>query len=231
MIIVTSNILFSALPLFFLSLAVVFIPYVSKAPQFLTTIVHEIGHGIVAIPFGGRIARIKLHSDGSGSTEAKYGWFLYHPVRLLSLLMGYGAPLYVGLALVIASYYNQPLVSLWILGITGILTLFAIRNWMGFLIISLYNVAVITLVILNSGSFSIQPAVYVIGFILIIRGITDIVNAGVMVFKDEGEEDTDFHIMEEEMLLPSEFWYIFFCIFHIITISYLFLTFFPIVLA
>lgn len=230
MIIITPTIIFSVAPLLLIALALVFIPYISRISKLLTTIVHEVGHGIVAIPFGGRISHILLHSDGAGEAETKYSWFLYHPVRLISLLMGYGMPLYAGLALMIASYHSEPIVSLWILGVTGILTLFAIRNWMGLLIVSLYNTCVIVLVFLNFNYSDISAPVYVIGLVLILRGVIDILFAGKMVFFD-GQEDTDFHIMEEEMFLPAVFWYVFFVIFHVIIISYLLITFFPIVVA
>lgn len=229
MIIVTSNILLSASPLLLISAAIVFVPFVSRISKYITTLIHEIGHGIVAIPFGGRISKIKLHHDGSGETESKYGWFLYHPVRLVSLLMGYGAPIYVGLALLIASYHNQPLVSLWILGVAGLLALIAIRNLFGLVVVLSYNLFIIYLIFTNNNLADISAPVVVVALVLILRGILDVVHAGKTVFDDDADNDeTDFHLMEDEMILPPKFWFILFVVFHVIVIATLILVFFPI---
>ena len=210
------------LPLIVGVLAVVFIPFVSKVPEWFATLVHEIGHGVIAIPFGGFIGGIKVNSDGSGSADTKYaGGLLYKPVRIISLLMGYAFPVYIGIALLISAYYENTSVGGWILGIMGILVLFCIRNLFGLLIVIGYEALFVTFFVLNVGDT--LTFMTFVGLLFIVRGLIDFIMVAPLVFgEDTDEDETDFHLLRDEALLPRQFWYVFFILFHGIILHFFF---------
>ena len=57
---------------FVAGVAFALIPGVRRVAQWMTTLVHEIGHALLAIPFGGRPTGIELHMNGSGEAEVAY---------------------------------------------------------------------------------------------------------------------------------------------------------------
>ena len=220
-------------PIFVGVLALVFVPFISKVAEWFVTLIHELGHGLVTLPFGGRLGGIHLESDGSGSTNMQYrGGIFYKPVRILSLLMGYAFPVYLGLALLIIAYYRNAVLGGWILGVIGIILLFSIRNLFGLFIVLAYEVLFVLFFWTGMATDSTLGYILFAGFLFTIRGLIDIVMVGIMVFSDDPEDDsTDFHLLEEEAIFVPQFWYIYFIVSHTITLSLFFTHFFPLTLS
>ena len=202
------------LPILLAAVALVAVPFISKVAEWMATLVHEVGHGIIAIPFGGRTS-IKVASDGSGSADTEYSdSLLFKPVRIFSLLMGYAFPIYVGIALLISAYYNMPIIGAWILGVIGVILIFSIRNIFGFLLVLGYSAAFFVFFIMNNFLDDMAFVIFM-GIVFLIRGIMDFIFVAPLVFgEDNDEAETDFHILQEEALLPPQFWYVFFVLLH-----------------
>ncbi|TFD62840.1 M50 family peptidase [Cryobacterium suzukii] len=99
------------------------------------TIVHEGGHGVVAVLSGRRLGGIRLHSDTSGLTVSRGR--PTGPGMIFTLLAGYPAAALLGLgaAWLLGRGYDVGL--LWVLLLLLALLLVQIRNWFG-----LWSVAV-----------------------------------------------------------------------------------------
>jgi len=219
------------LPILIGVLAVVFVPFVSKVAEWFTTLIHEVGHGIIAVPFGGRVGGIHLHSDGSGHADTQYSGFFVTPVRIFSLLMGYAFPVYLGVSLLITAYYKNVNVGSWILGIIGLILLFSIRSWFGFLIVLVYEALFLYYFHSSISAESTIDFMVFAGFLFTIRGLIDIVMVGLNVFEDQVDGESDFHILEEEVFFPPKFWYIFFLVLHAAILTFFFLKYFPLTLS
>jgi hypothetical protein len=115
--------------------AIVLFPPVWRLARHAITIVHEGGHGVVAVLCGRRLGGIRLHSDTSGLTVSRGR--PSGPGMIFTLLAGYPAPALLGLgaAWLLSRGYDVGL--LWALLAALALLLVQIRNWFG-----LWSVAV-----------------------------------------------------------------------------------------
>lgn len=80
------------------SLAVVFVPgltWLNFPFRMLTTLVHELGHGLTALATGGRFVRFIIHSDGSGLAYTAGGW------RFMVIPAGYAGVAVFGAGLIL----------------------------------------------------------------------------------------------------------------------------------
>lgn len=93
------------------------------------TIVHEAGHGFVAVLCGRRLSGIRLHSDTSGLTVSvgrPRG-----PGMVATAVAGYCAPGIVGLGAAALLARGYAIGVLWALAVVLALVLVQIRNWFG----------------------------------------------------------------------------------------------------
>jgi hypothetical protein len=220
-------------PLLIGVLALVFVPFISKIAEWFVTLIHELGHGLIAIPFGGRIGGIHLESDGSGSANLEYvGGIFYKPVRMFSLLMGYAFPVYLGLVLLLTSYYNNVFLGACILGAIGVILLFSVRNLFAFFVVLAYEALFVLFFWTGMGTEITLSFILFVGFLFTLRGLIDIIMVGTIVFSDDtGDDYTDFHILEDEIFFNPKFWYVFFILSHGLTLTLFFIHFFPLTLS
>src|SRR5690554_1833083 len=87
-------------PAILISIIIVIVPGIKHVGVLITSLVHEIGHGLVALPFGGFSSGVNISGDGSGSMNSGK---LFKPVQIVMLLSGYGFPVHLGLALIVAA--------------------------------------------------------------------------------------------------------------------------------
>ncbi|SEM98698.1 M50 family metallopeptidase [Cryobacterium luteum] len=125
---------------------IVLFPPVWRVARHAITIVHEGGHGVVAVLCGRRLGGIRLHSDTSGLTVSRGR--PSGPGMIFTLLAGYPAPALLGLgaAWLLSRGYDVGL--LWALLAALALLLVQIRNWFG-----LWSVAVTAAVVFGVSWF------------------------------------------------------------------------------
>ncbi|MBG6213604.1 MAG: M50 family metallopeptidase [Cryobacterium sp.] len=109
--------------------AIVLFSPVWRLGRHAITIVHEGGHGIVAVLSGRKLGGIRLHSDTSGLTVSRGR--PTGPGMIFTLLAGYPASALLGLgaAWLLSRGYDVGL--LWLLLAALALLLVQIRNWFG----------------------------------------------------------------------------------------------------
>lgn len=115
--------------------AVVLITPAWRVARHAITIVHEGGHGVVAVLSGRRLGGIRLHSDTSGLTVSRGR--PSGPGMIVTLLAGYPAAALLGLGAAWLLSRGYDVALLWALLALLALLLVQIRNWFG-----LWSVAV-----------------------------------------------------------------------------------------
>ncbi|TFD09213.1 M50 family metallopeptidase [Cryobacterium sp. TMT1-66-1] len=114
---------------------IVLFPPVWRLARHAVTIVHEGGHGVVALLCGRRLGGIRLHSDMSGLTVSRGR--PSGPGMIFTLLAGYPAAALLGLGAAWLLSLGYDVGLLWVLLVLLALLLVQIRNWFG-----LWSVAV-----------------------------------------------------------------------------------------
>lgn len=110
-----------------------------RTTRHLVTVVHEGGHGLVALLVGRRLAGIRLHSDSSGLTVSKGR--RTGAGMVLTLLAGYVAPALLGLLVTFGVHTGHSVGSLWLLLLALALLLLQIRNLYGLWVVLVSGVA------------------------------------------------------------------------------------------
>jgi hypothetical protein len=105
------------------------------ATTHVSTVAHELGHGLAAAALGGRIDRLRMHRDGSGVAEATLPG--RRPVsRFVISAVGYVAPGVLALASIRAALAGAAV--LWVaylVAVLAIMLVLAIRSWWGTLLV------------------------------------------------------------------------------------------------
>jgi len=124
-----------------LALALVWLRPAWSLTRHLVTVVHEGGHGVVAMLGGRRLSGIRLHSDSSGVTVSRGR--PTGPGMIATAAAGYLGPALLGLvaALVVASGYA--LAMLWAILVGLTLLLLQIRNFFGLWVVLLCGAGVV----------------------------------------------------------------------------------------
>ena len=105
------------------------IPYFGKSLRVVNTLFHEAGHAFMALAFSGKVLRMELFPDLSGTTKTATGSSL---ARFAVAVSGYPFASASAWILLFLIYHNQETVVLWILGILAMLALlFFVRNTFG----------------------------------------------------------------------------------------------------
>lgn len=197
-----------------LGLSLAFLPYVSKISSYYSTLIHEIGHGVSSLNPVGGLGGISLSPDSSGENRVSYkGGLLFIPIRIGSLMAGYAAPIYAGLFFLVTTVFNLGDVFKWVISIICILTLLAIRNLFGALIIIIHAAFWGCIVFLDI--LPLYPVLVSLGVILLARGIHDYIQvAGYSFISRHKGLGTDFDLLQQEFFLPRQVWFVVFTVFH-----------------
>lgn len=202
-----------------LGIALAFLPYVRKISTYYSTLIHEIGHGISSLNPTGGLGGISIKPDSSGENMVSYrgGGLFFIPIRIGSLMAGYAAPIYAGIFFIATTIFDIGYVFKWIIAIVCVLTLLAIRNLFGALIILIHAGVWAAIIFLDF--IPLYPTLTVLGLILISRGLSDYVEvckySFVPKYKGMG---TDFDLLQQEFLLPRQVWFVLFTVGHTIGI-------------
>lgn len=207
----------------FIAGALFFIPKLRGIPTFLTTLVHEVSHGVVVVPFfplGGRMGTIRIEPSGEGQSEVHYpAWpkLLGFIVRLINLLIGYAAPLYVGFVLLLWTVNGMIGYAAPTLAVIALIGVLFVRGWFGWLTSLAFFI--INIALLNSVSYDlITQAVTFVAVTLIVGGALDLYRVAASVFGwGEPMTGTDFDIAAEELLwgfVSAQGWFIIFLALH-----------------
>jgi len=186
------------------------VPFLGRIARLAATIVHEVGHCVVVVPFGGRIRRIDLHPDGSGEAWVQLGrvpgavrWL----VRLLNLFAGYSAPIWAGVLLVTGAVVGSPWLPVAVLGVVGLVALLFVRNWFGLLVVIGFDALAVWVAVRPSDLTLLVVAA--LGAALLVDGLRSLVQV-VRWLLTGARVQTDFHIAAAEMRLPAVVWFVLF---------------------
>lgn len=203
-----------------LGLALAFLPYVRKASTYYSTLIHEIGHGVSSLNPVGGLGGISISPDSSGENQVSYrsGGLLFIPIRIGSLMAGYAAPIYAGILFIATTVLDLGDVFRWVISIICALTLLAIRNLFGALIILLHAAFWAGMVFFDI--LPLYPTLTVLGFILISRGFHDYFQVAKYSFVPKYKGlGTDFDLLQQEFLLPRQVWFVLFTVGHSIILA------------
>lgn len=100
-----------------------------RVTRHVVTVVHEGGHGVVALLVGRRLSGIRVHSDSSGLTVSRGR--PTGPGMVLTLLAGYLGPSLLGMLVAVGIHSGHAVATLWLLLIALALLLLQIRNLYG----------------------------------------------------------------------------------------------------
>lgn len=142
------------------------IPHVKYVPEMLSTLVHEVGHGVSVLPFGGSLPKIKIMLNTSGEAESSYARvprLLTLPTQIVHIFSGYSAPIFVGIFFICSALGFTTEISGWfpIIGlilaasvVTFSLRIFPLIGWLSYLLNGLYWIALIAAVCGASAPFN-----------------------------------------------------------------------------
>ncbi len=187
-----------------------FVPFVGRVARIAATIVHEVGHAVVVVPFGGRIQRIELHADGSGEAWVQLGRVpgaIRWAVRTANLFAGYSAPLWGGVLLVTGVLHGSRWLPVAVLGVVGIVALLFVRNWFGLLVVVGFDLLALWVALQPS-----EATVLVVagaGAALVVDGLRSVLHVARWLVTG-ARVQTDFHIAAAELRLPAVVWFVLF---------------------
>lgn len=194
-----------------------FVPYLKTVATWFVTIIHEAGHAIFSLLTGNGISAIRLHKDGSGSTDTLHVSGLFSRLfRIIVLFAGYTAPIYLGFGLIMLNLNDLAMVAFYILLVIGLLTLVFLRSWFGIIILAIYFLSLFAVMVVNNGA-TLPLFVNFLGFLFVALGLKDLIQVAGPVFmkkKYSMSASSDFHILQEESLfhIPAQAWYVFYVI-------------------
>lgn len=197
-----------------IALIVSFTPKVRYLAQTLGTIVHELGHAVVVMPFGGRLQGIKLRLNTEGEAVVgipRYPFPFYQILRIVNLFAGYSAPVYFSFLLYVSLVFEWNLFLQILFGVMSVIVLLFIRNWFG-IIIAVGFAAVNTVFIVLLPEF-IDEYALTLAVILFIRGVIDIYQAAGWTFRNKLEQ-SDFTLAAKELHGSPQLWFVLFACFH-----------------
>ena len=131
----------------------------------VVTIVHEAGHGFVAVLTGRRLSGIRLHSDTSGLTLSvgkPRGFGM-----ILTAAAGYPAPALLGLGATALLVRGYGVGLLWLLVLILALMLVQIRNWFGLWSILVCGVVLVAVTWRAPDEIVAAAAVVITAFLLL----------------------------------------------------------------
>lgn len=186
------------------------VPGARRLGRLIVTIVHEVGHCVAVVPFGGRIRRIGLHADGSGEALvdlARVPRAVRGPVRTLNLFAGYGTPLWLGAGLVVAAVDGARTGPAIALGAVGLVALVFVRNAFGVvLVVAVDALAIWTAVV---GGRATGALIAGLGGLLLVDGAFSVLRVAGWTASG-ARVRTDFQIAAAETRIPAALWFVLF---------------------
>lgn len=183
-------------------LVVVLIRPVWLVARHAVTIVHEMGHVVMAWAWGRRIRGIRLHSDTSGlaiTAGKPRGMGV-----LMTYLAGYTAPSVLGVGMVWASFAGFSGVALTLVVLMFLLAFLLVRNIFGFLTVAL-ALAASTYTLWTGNPQAITAFTFILGMSMAISGVRAVVD--LYQVHDQGEaESSDASMAAQHSPLPASFW-------------------------
>ncbi len=187
-----------------------FVPFLGRVARVAATIVHEVGHCVVVVPFGGRIERIDLHPDGSGEAWVRLGRVpaaVRWAVRIANLFAGYSAPVWAGVLLLAGVLHGSRWLPVVVLGVVGLVALAFVRNWFGLLVVVGFDALALWVALRPSEATVLVVAG--VGAAFVVDGVRSVVAVARWLLTG-ARVQTDFHIAAAEMRLPAAVWFVLF---------------------
>lgn len=166
------------------------------------TIVHEMGHVMMAWAWGRRIDGIRLHTDTSGLaiTAGKPRGLGV----LMTFLAGYTAPALVGLAMVWASFAGYSGIALTLLVVVLVLAFLLVRNIFG-LLVAAAALAGSGWVLWVGDAQTVTAVTFIAGLFLTIGGLRSVGDLSKAHSRGEGAT-SDAGMAARHSLLPAVAW-------------------------
>jgi len=202
-------------------IAIVSIPVVGVYFRVLSTLFHEIGHGLMALIMGGGVRKIELSASTAGlATTTSRNWFS----RVMILLAGYPfASMMAALSALILSSYGTSKLLLFI-GLIAIISMVIwVRNIFGLIWIAAFSGITIFAYINADSKFSFLYAMFIV-VILSIESVRSAVVILTLSFKSK-KDAGDARDLAMITKIPTLFWgFLFFLqsLFFFIVAMYLF---------
>ncbi len=170
--------------------------------RYAETIVHEMGHVVVALLFGRRVLGIRVNRDSSGCTTTTGGhrWIGV----LASTLAGYPAPPTIGLALVwavVSGYSGAALIGL---DAVLVVALLLVRNLFGLLIVG-GTLGASGLVLWRDDPAVVTAFVVTVGLFLVVTALRESVTLASSHHRGEGAE-SDASALARLTWIPATVW-------------------------
>jgi len=170
--------------------------------RYAETIIHEMGHVLVALLFGRRVLGIRVNKDSSGCTTTTGGhrWIGV----LASTLAGYPAPPTIGLALVwavVSGYSGAALIGL---DAVLVVALLLVRNLFGLLIVG-GTLGASGLVLWRDDPVVVTAFVVAMGLFLVVTALRESVTLAVSHHRGEGAE-SDASALARLTWVPATVW-------------------------
>lgn len=167
------------------------------------TIVHELGHACAGVMTGRFITGITLRFDHSGTTMS-YG--RTGPSAVWATFWGYPVPAVVGAALVWSALTGWGSFALSVSAILLLLTLLAIRNWAG-LVIILVAAAVSLALVWFASAEVLGHVTFVLGIALLVGAVRDWIKVlSVHTHRRDELESSDAFTLYRLTGVPSPVW-------------------------
>lgn len=181
--------------------------------KYPVTLVHEAGHGFVAMLSGRKLSGIRLHSDTSGLTTSagkRRGLG-----AVLTSAAGYPAPTVLELVIVYLISLGYATASLWALLAMLVLVLLQIRNWFGVWSVLASGAVVVLAAQFLTPFFQGLIATAIAALLLLgaVRSVRNLQMARRAEMRLSGKSVSDADGLREETGLPAALWVGFFYLF------------------
>lgn len=197
-----SDFLLKCLAFLIIALLLLKTPIVGKYVSLVNTLIHEVGHALVTILTGGKVAKIELFANTEGTAWSRHRFFFG---GVLTSLAGYPAASATAFLFVYFSINgNYAYILLGLLAVLVVSALFWIRNLYGILWVVTVSGAFIYLLWLNNETLSENVALFLTA-ILFVASVTtafDILKISVKTPRDSGDASN----LATQLWIPAPFW-------------------------
>lgn len=182
------------------------VPLVGKYFRLLNTLIHEIGHALMALITSGRVYNIQVFSDMSGvAYTGRSSWL----GRVLTSLAGYPFASFVAFVYVLLiqmGHLNVVFYSL--VGMLVVSLVLWVRNWFGFIWVTVFLVGTVGMYVYASTEL-MTMYVYLIIAVLLVEALWTACIVLYISFKTP-KESGDCYNLSKSTKIPAIFWGLFF---------------------
>lgn len=194
------------LPEFFVYIVVALIltrvPVVGKYFRLLNTLIHEIGHALMALFTSGRVYKVQVFSDTSGVAYTGSGNWLG---RVLTSLAGYPFASFVAfMFVVLVSMDHLNIVVYMIVGTLLVSLVLWVRNWFGFAWVTVFLGCTVWLYMYASTEL-MTMYIYVVIAVLLIESVMTAVTILRLSFSSPSESGDCFNLSQSTKI-PALVW-------------------------